>query len=148
MTHVDRPGRSPLRRHLEEAVAAARASAAPEGHFTSWAGEPRILFWTRGRRTGQLRQKEWGPFAVWGSTLYLPDETGGTSDWARNALAAGVAEVARTASEPRHAVRARVVDEGEAARARDALHRRLAFGAIRHAFIDDALVIAFDHIAD
>lgn len=137
----------PLRAHLAEAVAASRASAPPEGHFTSWSAAPRIFFWTVGRRTGLPRQKEWGPFAAMGDTLYLLEELGGSADWARNAVASGSAEVALSASAERESVRVRVVDGTETAVARDALHRRFSYGNLRQDFVESGVIIAFDYVS-
>jgi hypothetical protein len=139
------PSLPPLRARLAEAVAASKAAEAPPGAFTAWSSAPQIFFWTTGRRTGLSRQKEWAPFAAWGSTLYLVDDSHGTADWVRNALRWGIAEVALTTSAPRLPVRVRTVDDAEEARrAREALHRRFSYGNLRQAFIDDSPIVAFD----
>lgn len=135
---------APLREQLARAVERSRLEAIDrqprEGYFSSYEDRSKIVFATRGRRTGSFREKWWLPFAPDGDILYLIEEQGDRADWVRNLLAEPTAQVEDLP------VNARVVDDPEEiARARQICAARFARrGLLVADLVERGLVVAFE----
>lgn len=136
-----------LREQLARAVEASRVEARDrqprDGFFSSYEDKPKIVFATRGRRTGLSREKWWLPFAPDGDVLYLLEEQGGRAEWVRNVLAEPAAEVEGVQ------VKVRVVDDPEElTRARRICGARFARrGLLVADLVERGLVVAFEPAA-
>lgn len=133
--------RERLARGVEESRVEALARRPRVGSFSALEDKPTIVFSTRGRVTGLLREKWWLPFAPDGDVVYLLEEQGTRADWVRNVIADGRVDLGGVE------VVARIVDHPvEIARARDLCRARCArVGLLVGDLVERGLVVAFEH---
>ncbi len=140
----------PLRRLLEERVAAARsqreqaatADRPKDGVFTPLNEETTIHFCTIGRKTGERRDKWWIPYAGDGDTLYLIEAVGTNAQWVKNFLTYPGVEVWGKDGQVIEAKARLVIDEAEDTRARRLVNDR--FDSSDWELIESGTVVAFD----